>query len=195
MDTKCSSACSVAVSQVGAASVAAAIEAANAKWCAAAAARQCPVSSVDCAPGTPTCVAGRCQLVAPSDRYAFDIVNPIDSGETIVVTKADAGANLCVAAEFFVTVGNPAPRFVRAFARRGAGGCCPMDAYTALSKCDIAPGAPCDWFAASPSPTGSAHVGPGYVLDVDYSILFPALSTALALKASGLSLGQCDAVQ
>jgi hypothetical protein len=138
------------------------------------------------------CVAANCQL-SPADLYRFDITNPIDSGETVIVTELDISTGACILAEFFVQAGSAAPRFQHAWLIPNARSCCPLAAYALVAACETPSTPSCAWPAAAPNPAGTARVGPNYTLDVGYSFSFPAVPQEVEFRAAGLVRSSCGA--
>ena len=189
---ECARGCPVAGRADSAASLEKAIAEANRQWCVESQARNCPLQVPECIQTRSACVTGNCTLLY-GNLYRFDITNPIDSGETIAVTELDVDTGACVLAEFFVVAGNPTPRYLQAWLMPNARSCCPSAADAQLGACHTSPASPCAYPAAAPNPSGTARVGAGYTLDVDYSFSFPTVPLEMAFRATGLVRDSCVA--
>lgn len=191
VNADCARGCPTAGRADSAPALAKAVVEANQRWCVDFRARGCFLQVPECLFTRSACMSAECHL-AYTDLYRLDITNPIDSGDTVVVTKLDLATGTCVAAELFVSAGNAAPELQGAWLLGDARSCCPLAVSAAVAGCAAAKAPPCAWPAAAANPTGTARVGPGYTLDVDYSFSFPGVTGDVEFRATGLVQSSCS---
>ena len=138
-------------------------------------------------PPEPRCVesaggaAGVCIAAHPSDVvYAADMYNPINSGESVMVTRADFQSNTCTALDLFFLVGAAPAADLRGLRiRQGAANCCPWEVANDFWDCTSNDGGCGGWVYMT---QGSGEVEcpipavPGIPckLNVEYTAEFPA---------------------
>jgi hypothetical protein len=127
----------------------------------------------------------------PNVVYRAIVVNPIDSGDEVMFTRADAITNTCIFFTIFVPAGAGMPvPITAATASFGADSCCPSDPNFAL-PCDTNSGCP-----TSSTFVGSISGNPEDGFDVDLQLDFTEprmwLPPVVQFRTENLRYGTCD---
>jgi hypothetical protein len=140
--------------------------------------------------GTPPLDAGADSGTEPIVVYRAVVTNPINSGEDVTFTRADALTNTCVFFTTFVGVGGAPLPVSTVFATPGAESCCPSNPNFA-ALCDTGGGCP-----VSSSVSGAIGGDAVSGFDVDLSIEFSQprmwLPSLVRFRASSLGYSVCD---